>query len=203
MFLCILHIFHLHRLLASISQNNQNHATALTLFPFFVILKEKGVFYLIPTWKQIIGTKENPENDYVVFSEHHLSKPHVTWEDISPEAKAILQQRHDTLLEMAKKEAFDYLAPENGICSVSSEENYFPCYEEMTGEWFISSEYYSYYSGDGSWWLKKDQPAYNISIMLTFVGTHPNTKDYLSLDIWFVCDTPDGEFEIYGLDQSC
>ncbi len=93
---------------------------------------------MIKPLKQIFMTKENANNDYVRY-ENQL-KPRISYDiydcDRSKEELWEVYKEHESnLLEIVRKETTAYLYDER-LCN--NDENMFPQWNRLTGEWYIS-----------------------------------------------------------------
>lgn len=162
----------------------------------------------------LVFEKENTENGYINFS--MKMKPSLNFCDLSEEEKEGLLRRRDEMLQKIEKKIYDdYLDETNENSYISDDEDDFPCRAEMTGNYYVGSEYYrscflgeggrhysikngQYKYSHGDIFLPLDSPevtrAYQIvfSIRMTYYAPDGQERDYVSFDF---------ETELYSLDD--
>ena len=120
-------------------------------------------------------------------------RPRYKYEDLTKNNYLQIIQAKTRLDEMIYTSLLEYLNDEE-LCN--NEENMFPRYSRLTGNYYVSDEYYS---------LKNDGVYGSIFTRFTEVIHLPNAKsieqDYLGLEVWFFIHKC-GKIEIYGIDSS-
>lgn len=137
--------------------------------------------------KQIFLTNENLNNIHVNY-ENKL-KPRMVFHNLSMEE--LFQKHYDGIIKKIDYEITEYLNDEF-LCN--DDIDMFPRRCEMTGEWYIADVYFNELS--------------YLSIMVHFLGFHPNSKrmpidDYLGLDLLFFYNKIEDEFIFDGINSSC
>lgn len=137
--------------------------------------------------KQTILPNDNFNNIHVNY-ENKL-KPRMVFGDLS--LKELFLKHYDEFIEKIVYEISEYV---NNEFLCNDDIDMFPRRCEMTGEWYIADVYFKELS--------------HLSIMVHFLGFHPNSKrmpidDYLGLDLFFSYNKVKDEFIFDGINSSC